>query len=81
MSYKGERVIQVSMANIKSWIEAGLRTFKEIPNSQYVEIQFEHTGLSIKDWSKLDTVPLRLVLKETEEVEIHRVDGKDGQKL
>lgn len=78
MSYKGERVVQVSMENLKSWIEAGLRSFKEIPNSQYVEIQFEHIGLSLKDWSNLEVVPLRLKLKETEEVEIHKVDGKDG---
>lgn len=78
MSYKGERVIQVSMENIKAWIETGLRNFKEIPNSQYVEIEFEHTGLKVEDWSKLTTVPLRLKLKETEEVEVHRVNGKDG---
>lgn len=78
MSYAGERVIQVSMANLKSWIEAGLRSFKEIPNSQYVEIQFEHTGLSVKDWSNLDVVPVRLKLKETEGVDIHKQDGKDG---
>lgn len=78
MSYKGERVLQVSMENIKSWIEAGLRSFKEIPNSQYVEIQFEPTGLSLEDWSKLEVIPLRLKLKETEEVTIHRQNGTDG---
>jgi hypothetical protein len=75
MSYAGERVLQISMDNIRSWIEAGLRTFKEIPNSQKVDISFEHVGLTVKDWQKLDVVPVRLKLKDTEAVEIH---GKDG---
>ena len=81
MSYKGERVIQVSMSNIRAWIEAGLRTFKEIPNSQSAEITLEHVGITIRDWNKLDVVPVRLKLKETESVTIHRQNGKDGQKL
>jgi len=78
MSYAGERVIQVSMSNFLSWIEAGLRSFKEIPNSQSVEITLEHVGITIKDWNKLDVVPVRLKLKETEGVEIHRQNGTDG---
>lgn len=76
MSYAGERVIQVSMSNIKAWIETGLRTFKEVPDSQKLEIEFEHTGLKVEDWSKLNTIPVRLKLKETEEVTIHKQDGK-----
>jgi hypothetical protein len=78
MNYAGERVIQVSMDNLRSWIEAGLRTFKEIPNSQSAEVSLEHVGLTIKEWNKLDVVPVRLKLKETEAVEIHRQNDKDG---
>jgi hypothetical protein len=66
------------MDNIRSWIEAGLRTFKEIPNSQKVDISFEHIGLTVKDWQKLEVIPVRLKLKDTEAVETHRQNGKDG---
>jgi len=78
MSYAGERVIQLSMSNLRSWIEAGLRSFKEIPNSQSVEVTLEHVGITIKDWNELKVVPVRLKIKETEEVEIHRQNGKGG---
>lgn len=78
MSYAGERVIQVSMDNIKSWIEQGLRAFREIPNSQKVAIEFEHVGLSVKDWQKLEVVPVRIKAKETEDVVVHQQNGTDG---
>jgi hypothetical protein len=79
MSYAGDRVIQLSMSNIKAAIELFLRNVKEIPEEQIADIQFEHTGLTVKDWQKLEVVPVRLKLRETESVESHRVgNGKNG---
>lgn len=68
MNYAEPRVIQVSMSNLKAWIESGLRSMKEIQNSQDVtSLTFAHKttpkGRTVQDWEAEDIVEVQLTLK------------------
>lgn len=67
------RNIEVSMSNIKAWIETGLRQVGEIHDGQDVKLltfatTADHTR--VIEWEGKKVVPIQLMLVEDKEVEV-----------
>lgn len=60
----GVRNIEVSMDNLKSWIETGLRSFGVIKDSENVLLKFQ------QEWEAKKIIPLQI--QSQKEVEILR---------
>ena len=68
MSSNELKNIEVSMSNLKAWVETGLRSMKEIQDKQDVELltfAIAPLGQTIQDWEAGKVIPIQLVLKET----------------
>lgn len=57
------RVIQVSMGNIKAWIETGLRSVGELRESEDCKLTFTFHG-KVNEWDKLPIIPLTIQYQE-----------------
>jgi len=61
---KSVKNLEVSMENLKSWIETGLRSMKAIPDKDIELLTFAVAplGMSIQDWEAQKTVKIQIKL-------------------
>lgn len=65
--------IEVSMSNLKAWVETGLRQMGSITDGQNVKLLTFATiadTTKVLEWEGKKTIPIQLMLVEDKEVEV-----------
>lgn len=71
-SDNSSRQLEVSVSNIKSFIESGLRQFKEVDNDEDVKLEFKTDLTKVKD---TDTVLISLTTSKRQGAQVINHNG------